>query len=394
MNHHPVVIVGGGFAGVYTAKELLKRNIPVTLISETSHFTFTPLLHEVATGSLSAQDASFGYEGFFRSKKFKFVRGRVTGLDRKKKEVQIGDTAISYQYLVWATGSTTNYYQMEGRENVFVLKTIEDALTLKRAILTRAQDSSRHVSVSVIGGGPTGLELVFDLNQMLKSLKKKQDGADYDLRLIHASNIFCRGVGDKVQEYIASALKQNKIDTLYEVSATSVAVGEVNTTVGSFHSDVTILCAGVRPNTDMLVNILELDPKGHIPVVASLQSVEDPHIFALGDIIAIDQVPVPKLAQTAVREAPVVAENIKRLMMSSSKTVVFKNYKPKVLGMLFSLGFGDGVGIIGPVVVKGVFAWYLWRTTYLFKTPGFGNKLRVAFSWTMNLFQGRNLSEL
>ena len=92
-----------------------------------------------------------------------------------------------------------------------------------------------------------------------------------------------------------------------------------------------------------------------------------------------------------MRQAPVVAKNIARLVQGKEPNA---KYQPKVMGMLFSLGFGDGVGKIGPVVVKGFLAWYLWRTVYLFKTPGLFNKLRVAFTWTIGLFQGRNLSEL
>lgn len=392
MKHHPVVIVGGGFAGVFTAKELLKRNIPVTLISETNHFTFTPLLHEVATGSLISQDAAFDYEGFFHSKKFQFIRGRMTGLDREKKEISVGEGKVPYRYLVLAVGSTTNFYNMKGGEHAFVLKSIEDAVKLKKAILVHAQDASRHVSVSVVGGGPTGLELVFDIERMLRALKHKQGGSDYDVRLIHSTREFCRGGGDRIQNYIAQALKNAQIDVVCNTFAEGMTSDEVHTSSGPFHSDVTVLTAGVRPNTDFLKKDLVLDEHGHIPVHASLQSLEDPSIFALGDIIAIDEVPVPKLAQLAVREAPVVAENIKRLL--HSKKTPLKRYQPKLLGMLFSLGYGDGIGTIGPLVVRGPLAWYLWRTVYLFKTPGLGNKLRVAFTWTIGLFQGRNLSEI
>src|SRR3989338_4799639 len=124
MSHHPVVIIGGGFAGVYTALRLLKRNTPVTLISETNHFTFTPLLHEVATGSLISHDAIFEFESFFHSKQFRFVRGRVTGIDREARRVLLGEERIGYRFLVIATGSTTNFYSMKGTEHAYTLKSI------------------------------------------------------------------------------------------------------------------------------------------------------------------------------------------------------------------------------------------------------------------------------
>lgn len=281
---------------------------------------------------------------------------------------------------------------MKGVEHAYTLKSIEDAVKLKKAIISRAQNADRHVAVTVVGGGPTGLELVFDIHQLLKDLRRKHRGTDYDVRLVHATDVFCRGGGDMVQTYISRALHRARIEVVCHAYAQAITPESVETSVGSFHSDVTVLCAGVRPNTDLFKESLHLDDQGHIPVAASLQTVEDPDIFALGDVIAIDGQPVPKLAQTAVREAPIVAHNIARLLQDNK--AVLKAYKPKVIGMLFSLGYGDGVGTIGPVLVKGVLAWYIWRTIYLFKTPGLWNKLRVAFSWTLGLLKGRDLSEI
>lgn len=393
MSTHPVVIVGGGFAGVSTAKELLKRGVHVTLVSQTNHFTFTPLLHEVATGSLIAHDATFEYEGFFHDRKLRFVRERVVRIDRQAKEVVLeGGGRVVYAFLVVAVGSTTNRYDIKGAHNAFELKSIEDALALKRGILARAQDLKRHVSVTVVGGGPTGLELIFDIDRMLRALKRRARGSDYDLRLVHATDVFCRGGGERVQAYIARALKRAKIEVVCNAQALEIGESNVTTSAGVFHSDVTVLTAGVRPNTDAFAKDLALDARGHIPVHPSLQTIEDSHVFAVGDVIAIDGAPVPKLAQTAVRQAVIAARNIARLRQDKQAELV--PYRPSVFGMLFSLGYGDGVGTIGPIIVKGAFAWYIWRTVYLFKTPGIWNKLRVAFSWTMDLFQGRNLTEL
>lgn len=392
MSRNPVVIIGGGFAGVYTAQGLLRRKIPVKLVSETNHFTFTPLLHEVATGSLIAHDAMFEYESFFHSKHFRFVRGRVTGIDREAKEVKVGDERISYRYLVIAAGSTTNLYSLKGTEHAYTLKTIEDAVKLKRAILARAQDADRHVAVTVVGGGPTGLELIFDIHQLLKDLKQTNRAADYDLRLVHATVTLCKSGGDRIQSYISKALKRTKIEVVCNAMARAITSDSVETSAGTFHSDVTVLCTGVRPNTDFLKGVLKLDSQGHIPVDSTLRSIEDPRVFALGDVIVISGALVPKLAQTAVSEANVVADNIVRL--SKNQHAELRSYQLEVIGMLFSLGYGNGVGTIWQVMVKGVLAWFLWRMVYLYKTPGFWNKLRVAFSWILGLFQGRNLSEL
>ncbi|MFA4846435.1 MAG: FAD-dependent oxidoreductase [Patescibacteria group bacterium] len=392
MLNDSIVIVGGGFAGVYAAKELLRRGLSVTMVSDENHFTFTPLLHEVATGSLLSHDITFEYESFFHTPRFRFIRGRVENLEREKQTIRIeGGHSLSYAYLVIATGSLTNLANVVGTEFAYQLKDVEDAVRLKRDILTRAQDYNRHVSVNVVGGGPTGLELVFDLDLMLRALRKKNPEAQYTLRIIHGSHIFCSTSATAVQAYIRRALTRAGIEIVCDAMAREITRSEIITTQGTFHSDVTILCAGVHPNTQMFKDALMLDEKGHIPVNPSLQSCEDHRVFALGDIITINGTPAPKLAQTAVREAKVAGTNIARLIQGKEASV---QYEPKIIGTLFSLGFGDGVGKIGPVVVRGVLAWYLWRTVYLFKTPGLWNKLRVAFTWTIGLFQGRNLTEL
>jgi NADH dehydrogenase len=388
---HPIVVVGGGFAGVYATKELLKRGQRVLMISSTNHFTFTPLLHEVATGSLTSHDISFEYETFFQSDRFEFLRATVEKIDPKAKKVLVEGEKIRYAALVLATGATTNFYKMTGVKHVHVLKTTEDAVHLKRAIITRAQGPEKKVTVTIIGGGPTGLELVFDVCQMLEELRQKHHSGAYKVRLVHGSDVFCGNQDVRMQQYIRQALDDAGVELVLNTYAEGVEEGAVLTTSGKFESDVTVVCAGVKPNTEFMSLAVDRDEHGHVLVNGQLQT-SDPHIFALGDIISMPDIKVPKLAQTAVREAPVLAANVVAHLENRPETM--KTYHPEVKGMLFSLGFGNGVGVIGKRVVKGIPAWYLWRTVYLFKTPGFWNKLRVAFGWTVDLFQGRNLTEL
>jgi NADH dehydrogenase len=386
-----IVVVGGGFAGVYATKELLKRGQRVLMISSTNHFTFTPLLHEVATGSLTSHDISFEYETFFKSKRFEFLRATVDKIDPESKTVFIDGQSIPYRALVLATGATTNFYKMTGLEYAHVLKTTEDAVALKRSIITRAQGPEKKVIVTIIGGGPTGLELVFDVAQMLKGLKRKHESGQYKVRLVHSKEVFCGNQDVRMQQYIRKALDGAGVELVLNTYAEGLEEDAILTTSGKFKSDVTVVCAGVKPNTEFVSLAVERDEHGHVLVNEQLQT-SDPQIFALGDIISMPDKKVPKLAQTAVREAPVLAANVVAFLENQSETM--KTYHPEVKGMLFSLGFGNAVGVIGKRVVKGIPAWYLWRTVYLFKTPGFWNKLRVAFGWTVDLFQGRNLTEL
>ncbi len=392
MRKDPVVIIGGGFAGVYTAKELLKRKLPVLLISDTNHFTFTPMLHEVATGSLISHDVIFEYESFFSQEGFEFTRGLVDGIDPKGKTVSIGTDKIAYSQLVIATGSTTNLRDIKGAEHGFMLKNVEDAVKLKRAILSSAQDVDHQAEVMIVGGGPTGLELVFDIVLMLKALRKKNSEVRFNVRLVNSKESLCLADVSTIMGYTNQSLEKAGVEVVCGAKAKEVSPSQVITSKGTFNSDVTVLVTGVCPNTDIFEKDIDLDDCGHIEVNEYMQTIQDSSIFAVGDVASIDGKPIPKLAQTAVREAPVVARNVAIMHRGSGESM--RSYTPKVIGTLYSLGFGDGVGEIQGRVIKGVLAWYLWRTVYLFKTPGLSNKLRVAFSWTLGLFQGRNLTEL
>ena len=310
-------------------------------------------------------------------------------MDIKNKKVILNNKEITYSYLVLATGASTNTYNIKGAENVFELKTAEDAVAIKNKIVSFAQ-CNKTVEVNVIGAGATGSELIFDIERLLASLKSKHPTLKYKLRVINARNIMGGMDHPTVQGYIKNLTEKYGIEVLNETIAEEVTCSSVITNKGEYGSDITILCAGVKPNTGLYENVLKLDDHGCVQVNEYLQTVENVDIFALGDIISINGKPVPKLAQTAVREAEVVAKNISLLEKGKS----MGTYQLRTFGFLLSLGYGNGIGQIFGFHIKGLFAWYVWRTVYLFKTPGIINKLRVSFSWTIHLFQGRSLTEL
>lgn len=390
MSAHPIVVIGGGFGGVYTTKHLLKKGYRVVLISQSPHFTFTPLLHEVATGSLLTHDIAFEYESFFHSPLFEFVVGTVTHIDPKEKSVWMDQRYISYDTLVIATGSKTNERLIAGMEYAFELKAVEDAQRVKKAMIAKAQGPEKKVRITVIGGGPTGCELVFEIERLLLALKKRHPELKHTLRLVHSKKEIGAATHQDMQRYIDQRLVRAHIDVVREALAQEVTQTHVITNKGTFESDITIVAAGVRPNTEAFLNVLPTNPSGHLIVESTLQVQGVSHVYALGDVICFQDAMLPKLAQTAVPQAQIVADNIVRAACKQP----LRSYRVQIKGFLLSLGYGDGVGDIFGVVVNGPFAWYIWRTIYLFKTPGLTNKLRVAFSWTIGLFTGRNLTSL
>ncbi len=387
-NQESVVIIGGGFGGVYAAKHLLRAGLSVTLVSDRNYFTFMPLLHEVATGNLVTHDIVFEYESFFKHKNFHFVSGKVTALNTTERTVMVQDAAIPYTYVILATGAVTNHYDISGIEHAFELKSIADAIALKQAIISRVQSLKHSVAINVIGAGPTGIELVLEIDQLLKQLQKNDASISFTLRLLNASETILRPYPKKVQSYAAAVLNACDIPLEGNVCVAEITPTSVLTNAGKvYDSDITILAAGVVPNVSYVPAEL-LDKDNHVAVNEYLQS-RDQHVFALGDIVAINGKSVPKLAQIATDQANIVAQNIAALVNGASMNA----YSMKLKGMLISLGKGKAAGVIGSVVVTGFIAWFIWRTVYLFKTPGLVNKLRVAFSWTLNLWAKRNTAE-
>lgn len=384
-----VVVVGGGFGGVYVVKHLLKQGIDVTLISETNFFVYTPLLAEVATGNLSTKDVTFEYSSFFRNSKFTFVRGRVSKVDSEKNVVLVDEKIVPYKWLVMATGARTNFFCTEGREHALTLKSIQDAESIKKRILAGAQSVERDVNVTIIGGGPTGVELAGEMQQFLTTIEKYNKGIVCHVCLIEAGDTLISMFPEGSQRYAKSKLESVGVSVYTGEVVKKITPTEIHTDKHIYPSDVVVWTAGVKPNTDSFPEKF-LNERRDIKVDKTLKVVGLDNVYALGDIIAMGEERVPKLAQTAVDEALIVSENIISRIQGRSGN---KIYKVVLQGKLISVGKWSGAGEIFGMEMKGVHMWFMWRAVYFFKNPGFRNKFETAFSWFINMFTGRDLQE-
>lgn len=385
-----VLVVGGGFGGVYAARTLLKKGFEVTLASKTNFFIFTPLLHEVATGSLNANDVTFEYSDFFHNKNFTFFRETIVDIDFDKRLVRTGDDEyVSYEYLIISTGAKTNFFGVKGSEYALELKTIEDALLLKRTVVSLAQGIERDVVVNIVGGGPTGIELAFELEEFLRAIKKHSHSLKYKVRLIHAGNSVCGTFPPSVQQYAYREMKKEGIDVRLETTVTEITPDGVLTSTGEhLWGDVVVWTAGVTAETGLVPQVFK-DERGNIVVDESLRIQGREREFAVGDCMVQGTVPVPKLAQTATKQGRSVALNIE----ADARNRPLLVYTPRVRGMLLSLGKGRGAGSLFGIVFKGFLGWCIWRSAYLSKIPGFRNKLDVSVTWAMSFFSSRDLFE-
>lgn len=385
-----IIVIGGGFGGVYAVKDLLRKGYKVTLISQTNFFVFSPLLHEVATGSLHSNDITFEYSSFFNNKNFTFFREQVTSIDFDKLEIHTSDgEVVSYDYLVVSTGASTNFFGSSGSELALTLKSIPDAQLLKSRVVKLAQGLERDISINIVGGGPTGVELALEIKEYLALIKKHSPSLKYLVRLIHSGDSLCPVFPPWIQSYALKRMNQEGVEVRFETYVKEIKDNGVVVQSGELiPGDLTVWSAGVTPNTDIVPSGYK-DERGNVIVEKTLLIQGREREFAVGDVIGITGEAVPKLAQTAMHQGILVAENIHRQIGGKE----LKPYKVKADNQLLSLGKGHGAAKIFGLRLKGFFAWLVWRFAYLTKIPGFRNKLEVFGTWFINLFSSRDLYE-
>lgn len=383
MQEANVLVVGGGFGGFHTTRFLLKKGFKVTLISDTDYFTFIPLLPEVATGSLSEKDICLKYSDAFKTNKFSFIQGLVSKIDLENKNLLVNNQSLNFDYLVIATGAKSRVLDPDWEPHTMSLKTLDDAKKIRQAIVAEAK-KEEHSTISVIGAGPTGVELIFGARQLLERENEKHKT---HLLLFNNADKLFPFLSDNLRVYIDKLLKSHEINLHANTTIDLVTDSEISTSDSQFKSDITIKAAGVVPNTSM-IDGRYLDDRGNLRVDSSLKVEGFDHIFALGDIISIKGEVIPKLAQTASEQAKVVANNI----LASTKNQKFKNYKFKLKGQLISLGEGRAIGVIGGVFIKGRLVYFLRCMAYLVKVPSLKNKIHLLKSWTKSTLRAIGLS--
>lgn len=402
-----IVIVGGGFGGVYTARALARmgRQYDVTLINRTNYFLFTPLLHEVATGALSEESVAEPLREIFRKTNVKFLQAEVTSVDRQNKTLVAGQEEINYDYLVLATGADTNFFGAPKDESCFTLKNLDDAVRMRDHIIDRIEQASAEdvsdkrkelLTFVVVGGGPTGVELVAEMAEFVldtlcdgytKTSIKKNDAR---IVLIHAGQVLLGQFSPKVQSYARKTLEKKGIELMLGTRVQKIIDGGVYLSEEEVIRAGTIVwTAGVSPQMPDFNNKPELDEHKRLKADEYLRLVGDESVFVLGDV-AGDKGESPMLAQVAVSQAKVVAGNI----CASIRNKKLRSFVFKKKGMLVSLGQWNAAGDIGAITIKGRFAWWLWRTIYLFKFNSWRKRLRIVFEWTINLFSARDTTRV
>ena len=408
-----VVIIGGGFAGAFTAKYLQKyagKSIDVELIDAENYFVFQPLLPEVASGTINAPDAVTPLR--YMLPKVRVRMAEVTHVDTESKKVHFLQGSrripqyIEYDYLVLAVGQKTNIDIAPGfREHSLAMRDLADAHELRNHIIQclehadvtqNAELKKQLLTFVVAGGGFSGVETIGELTEMIKrTLKFYPNISADDIQpvLVQKGDGLLPELAPSLGTYAQKKLEARNVAVILNDSvctATADAVTLEDGTLIRTKTLVTTVGNGPQPVTGRLGVPLE---HGKIKVKRDLSVVNHDNVWAAGDAALIplhDGGFAPPTAQYATREARCVAKNI--IGKVTGKEPQEFAYKPQ--GSLASIGNYKAVAEVYGVRLSGLLAWMMWRFLYIGMLPGFSTRLRVALNWMFDYFLPRSIVQI
>jgi NADH dehydrogenase len=415
VNKTKILILGGGFAGISVLRQLenafKKKDVKITLVNEDNFFLFTPMLPELASGTIHPSDISIPLRMFCKNSEF--IQAKVSSIDLKNKLVAITRTfdgkvkVLGYDYLVISIGSRTNFFGNKRIEkNAFTIKTIQDAIAIKTHLIHMLEiaDSEEDqtiqeklLTVVVVGAGFAGVETIGELNDFVrdsaKSYYKNINPHNINMILVSANGVILPELGEALGQKAYESLQNAGIRIIPNTKA--VDAGEDFVFLGNGEKipcATMIWTAGVT--IDPVITNLDCEHKsGKILVDKYLNLPNQQNVFALGDCAAISDTKTgsfyPPTAQHALRESKIVSHNLKCAILGNDSQKQF-NFKSK--GMMAIIGKRDGIAMISGHKLSGTLAWFVWKTYYLALLPTFEKKLKVAMDWTVNLFFKRDIT--
>lgn len=413
-----ILIVGGGYVGMYTALRLQKKlrwsTVRITVVDPRSYMTYQPFLPEAAAGSLEPRHVVVPLRRVLRQSQV--ITGEVTQIrhaDRVARiEPRVGEPYdISYDVLVVALGSVARTLPIPGlAEQGIGFKQVEEAIALRNHVLDRLDVAAstadedvrrRALSFVVVGGGYAGVEALAELQDMAKDALRYYPYLEpHHMRwvLVEATGRILPEVGPDMGVYTVEELRRHGIEVRLETRLESCVDGHVVLDDGTeFDADTLIWTAGVKAHPLLAATDLPLDEKGRLRCRADLrvEGVED--AWGAGDCAAVPDLTsdVPGAttgpnAQHAVRQAKLLGDNIVAVLRGREP----KNYVHKYVGSVASLGLHEGVAEVYGVKVRGFPAWFMHRTYHVSRMPTLNRKVRIVLDWTLAFFFRREVVSL
>jgi NADH dehydrogenase len=408
-----VVILGGGFGGMYAALEFeraLARGaaVDVTLVNHDNFFLFTPMLHEVAASDLDITNIVSPIRKLLR--RVTFFHGEIEAVDLVHQRVGVSHGheqhchSLPYDHLVLALGSTTNFFDIPGLANrAFTMKSLSDAIMLRNHLIANLEEADFECGASlrepllnfvVAGGGFAGVETIAAMNDFMREAVRFFPHLRADMLriiLVSSGEVILPELGTKLGTYAQRKLIEQKVELHANCKVTAVTDHDVMLSDGTtVPTNTLVWTAGISPHA--LLNTLPCPKaKGRVLVNEYLEVPGWPGLWALGDCALVPDAKTgafhPPTAQHALREGRMAARNL----LATVRGVPMTPFRYSTLGLLAPIGKRTGVANILGVNFSGFLAWWLWRTIYLLKLPRFEKKLLVALDWTLDVLFSKDL---
>ena len=396
-----IVIVGGGFAGLYTARGLANADVRLTIVDRHNYHLFQPLLYQVAMAALNPSDIAAPIRSILRHQKNATVLlGEVTAVDVNARRVTLADgDTLSYDHLVLATGATHSYFGHPEWERIAPgLKTIDDALEIRRRVLLAFESAERETDAEVqkalltfvvIGAGPTGVELAGALSEIARQSMTR------DFRRIRPENarvILVEGrervlppYPPSLSESAQKQLERLGVEVVTDAVVTAMNDQEVRIGDRIIPTRTVLWGAGVQASPIAKSLGVPLDRAGRVLVEPDLTIPGHPEIFVLGDLAAVRQADgsyVPGVAPAAIQGGQHTARNLERALGGQP----LRPFRYRDKGSLATIGRAAAVADFGRIRFGGFFAWMAWLLIHILFLIGFRNRFLVITQWAWAYF--------
>ena len=394
MSKPRVVILGAGFAGL-TAAKAIGHDADVTVVDRHNYQTFLPLLYQVATASLAADHVAYPIRGALRKTGAKFRMGSPISIDHMNKSVKLDSSeVIPFDHLVFAMGSATADFGVPGvEEHALGMKNIHEALQIRSELMRRFEDLCRfedntRLSVALVGGGPTGVEMSGALAELVRGPLQSDNfnaARHIDIYLIEAGPRLLPMFDDDLSERTKRDLESLGVKVLLNTQVKEVKHRAIHFADGtSIPAELTVWAAGVKGvpelkdlNLPLAGNRIKTDP--------TLQVANYPHIWAIGDnagVIGENGRPLPMVAPTAMQQGRFLADQIRRLKEGKP----LKEFKYLDKGSMATIGRHKAVVQVKRFKLRGPIAWFAWLFLHVLYLLGGRNRIGTIADWMWNYF--------
>ena len=408
-----IVVLGAGFGGLTFCKHFRHPGARITLVDRTNHHLFQPLLYQVATCALSATDVAQPIRGILSNRPdITVLLDQATGFDLAQKKVVLEKTVLDYDYLVLALGGHTGYFgHHEWEKFAPGLKTLDDALRLRSRILlafekaeneTDPVEHDRLMTIVVVGGGPTGVELAGSFAELTRTVMnldfRRIDPAQAHVILLEGGPRILSHLPPELSEKAKWQLIHLGVNVKTDTQVKSIREGVVELANGKMIKAGNIVWAAGVASSPLTKKLgCELDRGGRVKVNPDLSVPGHPEIFTIGDmalVLQADGKPVPGVSPAAMQMGKHVAKIIKAELDAGANPPARPPFKYWDKGTMATIGRSAAVAQMGKIKLTGYPAWLAWLFIHLIFLVGFRNRTAVLFQWAYSYFSNRRSARI